>query len=84
MLEEKEYPKVIGELEAFRNSIVKYFELRRKSRYDDPYSAVSDEVVRSLKSLRELINQQTSKIQYYFEQVQLTTVLQRETVANTK
>jgi len=67
MLEEKEYPKVIKELEEFRDAIIEFFNL--KSNSSNPYSSISVKDKDKLNQLRQEINQRIPVIKYYFEEV---------------
>lgn len=75
MLEEKEYPRVVKELEEFRNKIVNYFKSKSDSHSDDPYSSISEKVEDTLNQLRREINQKIPIIKYYFEEINLNTIL---------
>lgn len=69
MLEEKEYPKIIKELEEFRDSILNYFEFRSSAGFDESYSSVSKKDEDALNKMRQEINQKSPVIKYYFDEV---------------
>lgn len=75
MLEEKEYPRIIKELEEFRDTIIRYFKLRSGLGYDNSYSSVSEKEEATLNQLRQDINQKSPLIKYYFEEVNESYIL---------
>jgi hypothetical protein len=75
MLEEKGYPRVIKELEDFRDTIIRYFRLRSELGYSDPYRSISEKDEAALNQLRQDINQRSPVIKYYFEEVNESYIL---------
>lgn len=66
MLEEKEYPKVVKELEEFRDAIIEFFNIKSESKRT---GSISGKDTDKLNQLRQEINQRIPVIKYYFEEV---------------
>jgi len=66
MIEEKEYSRVIKEIEEFRDMIIEFFKIKSDSHRSGSILAKD---TNRLNQLRQEINQKSSVIKYYFDEV---------------
>ena len=75
MLKPAEYPKVIKEIEDFRDKVIEYYRLRKESHENDPFYPENPEIEKKKQELRQEINQKAPAIKQYFNEINFSSII---------